>query len=242
MSGKHVAETARASQAPVATPAPAAKPAPTVEHKREEKKTFTAADAPLVTLNKILILASPPGGVIDPSGALAPSLAVSATPGLVLTTNPAAVATGGVDWENPDSLNATPVYVKPANPATTTSSTPVMMGLGSSVFITPKSSGNILVDFDFTGSNLTPNRWLSAIVYGTGTAPANGVAVPGGATVLTPQRGTQSASTFGDPVSFEGIALGLTVGTQYWFDLELASPTGAGTASVTQVSASLAEL
>lgn len=202
------------------------------------------AESPNVTTNSVLIYQSPPGGAISAGGVFGPSIAVPATPNLVLVTNPAATATGGVQFAAGASLKAVPQYVKPANPTGNATAAFLAMGLGAAVHVTPLSSGNVLVSFDMTGTNATAtNGFAAEVIYGTGTAPANGAAIPGGATVLTPARGQLLIpATVVVPISFTAVVPALTVGTAYWFDLAVSSPTAAGIASVASVSAALVEL
>lgn len=200
--------------------------------------------------NTILILKTPLGGTIDPEGALQTSIPVSSTGGLVLTTNPLATATGGVQWSPAaPPTKAAPSYVAPGNPTGTVNTAPTFMGLGSATTITPLGSAKVVVAFDFAGANSSTNQnFLASIWYGTGTPPTNGTLASSvvGAVQLTPGRGqTNIPAATSVPISFNavaGVSPPLTVGTPYWFDVALSSPTGVGTASITQVSTSLFEL
>src|SRR6185437_3283211 len=107
---------------------------------------------------------------------------------------------------------------------TTSTATLKMMGLGSSCSITPVN--NTRIAFSLVGSltNNTTNDGVEAqLMYGTGTAPANGDAQTG-----TRISGTQSVSNIGTggnlvPLNISGDATGLTPGTAYWCDLAVAA-------------------
>jgi hypothetical protein len=109
----------------------------------------------------------------------------------------------------------------PANPTGTTSSSGKMMGLGAAV--TPQSSGVIL--FLANGDLLTGAGGKAQLRYGTGTAPANGAAPAGTAIGGNVEIGSSVV-----PFALLGLAAGLSVGTAYWFDIELAS--NGGTAAI----------
>ncbi len=132
----------------------------------------------------------------------------------------------------------------PADPATTTSATGVMMGLAGS--ITPTRSGKVLVtisgDMDNNGSG---NSVTAQIRTGTGAAPANGAALTG----TTQGRNVQATNptiTLSNPVcrfpfSLQAVVTGLTVNTAVWLDLGV-SAQGGGTARVRNISISAVEI
>lgn len=136
---------------------------------------------------------------------------------------------------------AAPQSDDPGNPTGTTSTTLVMMGLDKTY--TPQSSGNVLVVI--TGNAGTATAAEAFTVggrYGTGTAPANGQAVTGSRinqfadSVLTaPVAGAYTA------FAFTGI-LNLTPGTEYWFDLALATGSSADKAAIHNISMAITEL
>lgn len=142
----------------------------------------------------------------------------------------------------PFATKAAPVVSHPANPASTTSATKVMMGLA--VAYTPRSAG--IVSVNVTGYLQIATALQVCTVggrFGTGAAPVNGVAVTGtvfgaGAdpSVQPPAVGAPCAVALTD-------LLTLTPGTTYWLDLCLAVPGGAGAdaASLTSLSLLLAE-
>jgi hypothetical protein len=137
---------------------------------------------------------------------------------------------------------AVPAGFTPANPATTVSTTLVMMGLGTTVAFTPRSSGLVVVTF--ACSVLTATAVAAVTVgprFGTGAAPANGVAVTGTRFGVLGDISTQApAITVPDSVSAQAV-LSLTVNTAYWFDLALATATAADAATMTNVSFTLVE-
>lgn len=95
----------------------------------------------------------------------------------------------------------------------------VMMGLGSTMFITPNKTGRVLFLFNGQYSNGTNGKGGSTYCYhGTGTAPANGAALTG--TQFNQQLvfdAVQGASS-GYPFMQNGIVIGLSIGTSHWFD------------------------
>lgn len=121
----------------------------------------------------------------------------------------------------------------------TTSTTAKMMGLAGS--ITPNNAGTVLIIVSGTISNSkNANKSLVQLYTGTGTAPANGVAITGTA------RGTQQTSSIPaaageEPFCVTALVTGLTPGTAYWIDLAVASSATSGTASVSNVTISAME-
>jgi len=121
----------------------------------------------------------------------------------------------------------------PANPAGTTSTTPVMMGLG--ILFTPLYSGRVKIIIAGEASNNTLNDgFIVYAAYGTGAAPANGAAATG-TTVGNYVTSTALAASELKPFTIIGVVTGLTVGTAIWIDLELGAVTG-GTASLNNLS------
>jgi hypothetical protein len=138
---------------------------------------------------------------------------------------------------------AAPASFTPANPATTASTTLVMMGLGSTVAYTPRSSGLVLVMFSCSVATATAVAVITiGPRFGTGGAPANGVAVTGTRFGVVADITTQAPSTTApDSVSAQAV-LALTANTAYWVDLALATAVGADAATMTNVSIALVEL
>lgn len=120
-----------------------------------------------------------------------------------------------------------------AAPASTTSTTGVMMGLGliAGFSYTPKTSGNILVFIGGTASTATASTTATMTgKQGTGTAPSN-AAAPSGTTFGINQITT---GLVGAGIGFivMGKITGLAIGTAVWFDLVLATGVAADAASV----------
>lgn len=107
----------------------------------------------------------------------------------------------------------------PSNPVGTGSTTGVMMGLGSSCTLTPLFSTRVKVLFHGIVANSTaPSATGVQAYFGTGAAPANGVAFTGTAIdgeqlITSASNNAQSAFATG------GIITSLTPGTAYWFDM-----------------------
>ena len=140
---------------------------------------------------------------------------------------------------------AASVSFKPANPAGTVSTTQVMMGLGSTLLYTPAGSGVVIVTVTAVASISAGAAGAVTVGgrYGTGAAPASGVAVTG--TAFGPAsdpnvRVPNVSATTGTPLTIAD-RLALTAGTAYWFDLAVASPVGTTTAGVISICAVLEE-
>ncbi len=114
----------------------------------------------------------------------------------------------------------------PPNPVATTDMTGVMMGLAGT--ITPARSGSVMVLVAMTLIT-GGDTGRSALRYGTGTAPLNGVALTG--TIASP-LGTVATGTYG--LTLTGLITGLTVGVPIWLDASLASA-AAGSISMLSV-------
>jgi hypothetical protein len=134
------------------------------------------------------------------------------------------------------SLNA-----NPSNPTGTTSTTGVMMGLGTSCTITPKATGKVVVDFHGYASNsVTSVLTKIKAVYGTGTAPAN-AAVLSGTAIDQQQSADVNLAVYDTGFKAGGIVTGLAINTAVWFDLQVATGTAADTASVSGINCSAHE-
>ncbi len=104
------------------------------------------------------------------------------------------------------------------SPASTSSSTEKMAGLGSTCTITPTVTGRIRFHIWGAYSLVGAQFGKGALYYGTGTAPTNGAATTG--TKLTVLLDMQEPLTlYLIPFSMEGNATGFTLGTAVWFDL-----------------------
>jgi hypothetical protein len=162
------------------------------------------------------------GGVLTAIGAAGTSIA----PG---TTTVLGGATLGYLFSNGTVLgNAVPAFLQTAAlaPAGTTSTTGVMMGLGSTCHITPNWSGRVEVTFQGSAGNSAVSAANEGTLrFGTGTAPANGGAPSGTVTSSTFNAQVQVAAEV-MPFSAGAIITGLTPGTSVWFDLELVTTSG----------------
>lgn len=131
-------------------------------------------------------------------------------------------------------------FYGPANPASTTSATPVMAGLGFTY--TPKVSGKLLVQMSGAGRTLTAAVPMTVqMAYGTGTPPVNGAAATG--TTFGPQPSFQSIDTTHNMTfpQLQGVISGLTPGTTYWIDLQFSTSNAADAAQLATVTAIVQE-
>ena len=128
----------------------------------------------------------------------------------------------------------------PSNPTATTSTTNVMMGLGSTAVYTPAQSGRLLIFGLCNAANSTSGNGINVqIRSGTGSAPSNGASDTGTA------RGAQKFFTapvnngVTELVMFGGFST--TVGVQIWVDFAVKALTG-GTATLSNCSFLFLEL
>ena len=141
------------------------------------------------------------------------------------------------------AVTASSVATAPASPASTTSTSQVMMGLGSTASwaFTPLNTG--IVTVSVMGGFLTQTAITSCTIggrFGTGTAPVNGAAVTGtsfgGNTVY-------QATSISHPSQFSILGrFSLTPGTAYWFDLAVATGNASDAATVSNVAVLIEEL
>ena len=126
------------------------------------------------------------------------------------------------------TVNAASVSYYPSNPAGTVSATAVMMGLGTTCVFTPKNTGKVRVTM--CGTWYTAGTAVAGIFggrYGTGTAPANGVASTGTRFGTGTSDSTPKTASTGNGMFFSITdILSLAAGTAYWFDLAEASAAG----------------
>jgi hypothetical protein len=149
------------------------------------------------------------------------------------------ITTGTLPYARFPTFAAT--KVTPGNPAGTASPSLVMMGLGSTATITPSASGKVV--FSVFGNATNSNAGAYAQVqlnYGTGAAPANGVAQTGTIATSAPAIYAPANSALGAFCLNVSIT-GLTVGVAYWYDLALLAFI-AGTASVSNLTMSAHEI
>lgn len=112
-----------------------------------------------------------------------------------------------------------------ASPTGTTSATQVMMGLGATCHITPVYSSRVHLTISGFMSGLSPVLGTLSLMFGTGTAPANGVSSTGTQTGSNLSAVPNATST-SMPYSKTVVLTGLTPGTAYWFDFKLSSNNG----------------
>jgi hypothetical protein len=112
-------------------------------------------------------------------------------------------------------------FFQPSNPAAKTTG---MRGLGSTCKRTPTNSGVFLILFsaDVFSAN-GPDVITIEIRYGTGTAPINGAAATGTVAGKIMTFDTTNSANIKYNFGIAGIASGLTLSTQYWIDLNMAS-------------------
>lgn len=153
----------------------------------------------------------------------------------------AAFGAGGTMFSTSNGvLNAAP-----ANPTGTASATALMMGLGvATCRFAPVNSTRVEFIISGTISNATLGSGATfRMSYGTGAGPANAAALTGtafGSAAVNAVGGGGGAAMF-LPFTAVGIATGLTPGTTYWFDIQLAA-TISGTASIQSLTATAKEV
>lgn len=159
-----------------------------------------------------------------------------------VTAAAALAALGG----QPDQ--AAPAGFLPANPASTVSTTLVMMGLGAAgggqaCVYAPQVSGLVLVNLTCDLSSLTAIAQITAGArFGTGSAPANGVGVTGTRWGSTADTVIKPSTQAGSLIYARTALLTLVAGTTYWFDIALATNTVADASQAANVSMSFAEI
>lgn len=134
---------------------------------------------------------------------------------------------------NPNST-ITPAFIQALNqnPAGTTSTSGVMMGLGLS--FTPLSSTLAYMQAKGNAANSTAGDGINiGVRYGTGAAPTNGAACTG-STAGTAQVLTSGTAGQKIGVNTDGYVASMTLGTTYWVDVCVLAITG-GTATLTNL-------
>jgi hypothetical protein len=129
-----------------------------------------------------------------------------------------------------------------ANPASTTSTTYIMMGLGLS-FTSALGRAFVTIDGQIMNSNNNGETYAQ-LMWGVGAAPVYGVPPPAGAAVIGTQIRYKSTSSAGGgafvPFSQSGMITGLPPGQQIWIGLALRVISGTG--SVQDIALSAHEL
>jgi hypothetical protein len=139
---------------------------------------------------------------------------------------------------------AIPLNFLPANPTNLTSNSYLMFGLGSTIKITPLRSGAVRFTIEFYPSGIGTNGLNNLkICYGTGVAPANAAAATGTIIGVTRQGGSViGISSTPSIVSYDVIVTGLTIGTQYWFDVQGAKYSTNTSVGIASIEATLEEI
>lgn len=137
---------------------------------------------------------------------------------------------------------ATVLSTANTNPSGTTSTSGVMVGLGTICKITPVSSTRVYFQIQGTLNNSVAGDGAFAnLRFGTGAAPANAASPTG--TLISGNVGmtADSGASAQYPFTVNGIATGLTPGTALWFDLDIFAFTG-GTATAANIGCSAFEM
>ena len=149
---------------------------------------------------------------------------------------------------NPTSSNTSPIiglsgtneFFSPSDPTGTTSTTGLMMGLGTTASVVPTGTGviNIFVtgDISNSGNGDGANVQIRFSAVADQVAPANGAALTGTACGKLVKYNAASTSTANIKVPFALLCqtTALTWPSSYWIDVGLAAVTG-GTASIKDV-------
>lgn len=135
---------------------------------------------------------------------------------------------------------AAPQNFKPADGTGTSSTSLVMLGLGSTMQYIPQSSGTVLIVAQGSGYNNSTGGFQVSGRYGTGTPPGNGASATGTQWGGTPPNYGNLGSNVVASWTMTDVITGLTPGQTYWIDIALAALT-AGTANAHKVSLSIME-
>src|SRR5579883_3222000 len=196
------------------------------------------------------------GGIFYSTGSAGAILTGTATAGQILqsgansapswstATYPATASTAGntLKSNGTNFVSTAPNYYQgtPTNPAGTTNTTGVMMGLGGAAKITPSGSGKVLIIISGTIDNTTTGGAGVQIRFGTGTAPSNGSTTLAGTVAGALVTINNSAS--GDTYAFSLNAIvSMSIGVANWMDVSLKA-ISTGTAAISNLSISAVEL
>lgn len=188
-------------------------------------KSFPLSSLPITPSGGSVL--TTPGDLLTLNGSSAFARIPIGTSGQVLTANGAGTA---ATWQNAaSSAGAHAFYSILQNADTTVTTGIAMCGFGGNFSITPIRSGNIAVSFSgYITPSSGPGTNLYAY-YGTGDPPAYNASVPGSAVSLyTPGSQLVTNAGINSPFGITFLALGLTVGTFYWFDLAYSNAIGNG--------------
>ncbi|HYM20819.1 MAG TPA: hypothetical protein VEW28_07440 [Candidatus Kapabacteria bacterium] len=162
---------------------------------------------------------------------------ITSGPGSIKIASSVGIGTGGF------------AYTKNPDPTATNAlaGADVMMGLGTAggggTAITIANAARMLITVCGDVDNNTNNDGVELqIYYGTGAAPANGVAPPAGSTAVGSivKYVGKNANSDRVPINLNGIGTGLTVGTTYWVDVAIGA-IGGGSARVRDITVSAIE-
>ena len=127
-----------------------------------------------------------------------------------------------------------------ANSIGTNDQSGLMMGLGQT--LTPNRSGIVLIIISGNISLGGSNGAKVQIMYGSGISPSYGDGIKGtsaGSMIEAMNAGLFTTGRY--PFTVNSVITGLSVGSEYWFDLCLAAISG-GTAYISNLSVSIVEL
>lgn len=140
------------------------------------------------------------------------------------------------------ALTGATLQATPTSPSPTTSTTGVMMGLGSTCTITPVNSTK--VKFEIIGeinNNTASDSVTDRIYYGTGAAPSNGAATTGTQIGNAQTYNAPIGGGYNVPFANGGIVTGLFPGVVYWFDANIYVTSG-GTGTIASLSCNAFEV
>src|SRR5579883_589651 len=180
------------------------------------------------------------GGLTIGSGANATSLTSTATSARSISFPSLA---GTVQLVGSTTTAQSSVY----NPTGMSGTSAKMMGIGSGgggATFTPAISGRVLIITATEYNSTNGEGGQIQICYGSGAAPSNGTAAPGGGTAVGPiVKGQPNGAPHQETIPMMSVVAvtGLSVGTTYWVDVSLAS-TSASTTTLSNVTVTTVEL
>lgn len=131
-------------------------------------------------------------------------------------------------------------------PSGTSSTSVVMMGMGTAWTLTPAVGGSGCVKITITGSYTSVNAGAALgdlqIVYGTGTAPSNGASSTGtGAGMPTNFSPYSNVAGVNTPITLNSEVCGLTA-VPHWFDVRYRSAAAGGLVTIKFFTTSIEEV
>jgi hypothetical protein len=151
-------------------------------------------------------------------------------------------SSSAMTWTTNPYATGQTLLVGPSNPTGTTSTSPVMMGIGGVCHITPATSTRVFVTIQGqVSNNTTSDASTIGLRQGTGSAPANGAAATGTVYGTTIGVGGGSNANVTWPFNLCAVITGLTIGTPIWFDLTLSVQVG-GTSTIGALTCSAFEI